>query len=112
MNPLDLLPSRIAQKSISSQEVALPIAEALEAIDVFEAKGLLILGWEGWVKDQDGRVGHGSAPQGTTSLDRLSVAQAAQFCRDTIQVEAEKWHLAFPATTNLLYFCITVNDVA
>ena len=109
MNALDLLPAAIAAKSISPDEVVLPMTEALEAIDVFEKEGLLILGWEGWVKTQDGHVGFGSAPQGTVSLDQLSVAQAAQFCRDTIRADAEEWHRAFPSTTDLLHFCITVR---
>jgi hypothetical protein len=108
MSALELLPARIAEKSISQQEIVLPMTEALEAIDLLEAKGLLILGWEGWVKTADGRVGHGSAPQGTVSLENLSVEAAAQYCRETIPQDAAHWLAENPETTDALHFCITV----
>lgn len=54
--------------------------EALEAIDIFETLGLHILGWEGWVKCADGRVGHGSAPQGTASLHYQTYTAKAADC--------------------------------
>ena len=82
MSVLELLPARIAEKSTSHEETVLPIAEALEAIDLLEMKGLRILGWEGWVKTADGKVGHGSAPQGTSHSTRTPVSlvgYAAQF---------------------------------
>ena len=110
MNGLELLPARIAAKSISSDEVVLPMAEALEAIDTFEAKGILILGWQGWLKTQDCGVGVRNAPQGTVSLDHLSVAEAARVCRDTIRQDAESWCLAYPETTDVLHFCISVRE--
>lgn len=109
MNALALLPESIASKSISKREVVLPITEALEAIDLFESKGLLILGWEGWVKTKDGRVGHGNAPQGTVSLEELSVSAAAQLCRETIPQEAARWIDENSGTTDELHFCITVR---
>lgn len=108
MSELPLLPGRIAEKSISPRETVLPQAEALEAIDHLEAKGIHIAGWEGWVKSADGRVGHGSAPQGTVSLDDLSVQEAAQLCRETIPESAALWAEENPGTTDELYFCITV----
>jgi hypothetical protein len=109
MSTLELLPTRIAEKSISPREIVLPMTEALEAIDLLEAKGLLILGWEGWVKTADGRVGHGSAPQGTVSLENLSIKAAAQRCRETIPQDAARWLAENPETTDALHFCITVR---
>jgi hypothetical protein len=110
MHALELLPARIAEKSISQEEIVLPMIEALEAINFLEAKGLLILGWEGWVKTADGRIGHGSAPQGTVSLENLSVEGAAQYCRETIQQDAARWLAENPETTHALHFCITVCE--
>ena len=109
MSALALLPRHLDAKSISKSEVVLPMAEALEAIDLFEAKGLLILGWEGWVKDKDGCVGHGSVPQGSVSLEALSVTEAAQLCRETIPQDAAHWLTENPGTTDELHFCITVR---
>ena len=110
MSPLAYLPNRVAGKSISSREIVLPLAEALEAINLLESRGLLILGWEGWIKTADGRVGHGSAPQGTTSLAGLPVSEAADWCRRTIREEAATWTSEHPGTTDKLYFCLTVQE--
>ena len=79
MSGLSLLPEHLRKQSISADEIVLPMAAALDAIDVLETTGVLILGWEGWVRDMRGRVGHGSAPQGTTSLEHLSVGGRRSF---------------------------------
>lgn len=109
MNQLDLLPKHLRDHSISWKEIVLPMEQALEAIDLFEARGILILGWEGWIKDRHGNVGHGSAPQGTASFDDLSVHEAAEFCRVTIRLDAEQWVQSHQGTTDTLHFCITVD---
>ena len=109
MSKLDLLPKRLKDVSISQREIVLPMAEALEAIDLLESRGMQILGWEGWVKDIQGRVGHGSAPQGTGSLQELSVQEAANLCRATIPAHATQWAHDNPGSTDALHFCITVR---
>ena len=109
IDALRILPERISNTSISPHEVVLPEAEALQAIDIFEERGIHILGWEGWVKALDGSVGHGSAPQGTVSLEELSVSAAAKLCRETIPIDAAKWRDENPASTEKLHFCITVR---
>ena len=109
MPQIDLLPPRLRDLSISRSEIVLPMAEALEALDLLESQGEQILGWEGWVKDTEGRVGHGSAPQGTVSLHELSVHEAAQLCRETIPRGALEWAQDNPGTTDALHFCITVR---
>lgn len=109
MSVLSLLPAKVADKSISNREVVLPMREALEAIDIFETLGLHILGWEGWVKCADGRVGHGSAPQGTVSLEHLSIHEAAQLCRKSIPEDAADWEAEHQGTPDELHFCITVR---
>lgn len=109
MTQLDLLPQRLRDLSISRREIVLPMAAALEAIDFLESQGKQILGWEGWVKDTQGRVGHGGAPQGTGSLHDLSVHEAAQLCRSTIPPDAAQWSQDNPGTIDALHFCITVR---
>jgi len=109
MKALALLPAELASHSISHREIVLPLAEALQAINILESKGILILGWEGWVKDRVGRIGHGSAPQGTGSLQSLSVEEAAAVCRQTIPQDAAQWDAENPGTTDELHFCITVR---
>ena len=109
MNPHDLLPAQLREQSISQREIVLPMKEALEAIDLLESQNVQILGWEGWVKDAQGRIGHSNAPQGTVSLQELPNYKAAQFCRETIQRSASQWMQDNQNTSSALYFCITVQ---
>jgi len=104
------LPESISKHSISKNEIVLPLAQALLAIDHFESYGVLVLGWEGWVKDIAGGVGHSNAPQGTNSIENYSANEAAEFCRKTISQESELWHKQNSASMNTLYFCITVGS--
>lgn len=52
MSDLDLLPKQLAEKSISEQEIVLPVSEALEAIDFLESIGQVILGWGGLAQNK------------------------------------------------------------
>jgi hypothetical protein len=104
-----LLPAGINEQSISSNELVLPLAEALAAVDAFEAGNIHVLSWEGWVKTPDGSIGHGNAPQGTGCLESLSVRKAAELCKTTMVQEAAIWERKFGATGKQLHFCITVG---
>lgn len=109
MTDLDLLPNKLASQSISKLEIVLPLAAALEAVAILEAKQIKILGWEGWVKTPEGRVGHGNAPRGTAGLEFYSVNEAADLCRRTMEVDAARWNSDNTETKDKLYFCITVD---
>ena len=110
MTQLKLLSPEIAQQSISQREIVLPLNAAIEAVDYCALNQIHILGWEGWLQTQDGRVGHGNAPQGTVSLEGLSITDAAEFCRNTIRAAALEWSENHPEATDRLYFCITINS--
>jgi len=101
---LELLPSKLQNKSISSKEIVLPLEAAMEAINYLEAQNYLILGWEGWVKTPDG-----SATQGTVSLEDLSVQKAAKVCRETILEDSKCWATESKESHEQLHFCITVR---
>lgn len=88
----------------------LPLNAAIEAVAYCTLNQIHILGWEGWIQTQDGRVGHGNAPHGTVSLEGLSIADAAEFCRNTIRAAAQEWSENQPKTTDRLHFCITINS--
>ena len=109
MSNVELLPSSLREQSVSKREIVLPLLAALETIDFFESREIQILGWEGWIKDAQGRVGHGSAPQGTVSLEDLSVQEAIKLCRTTIVSEAAQWEEDNQGSTDVLHFCITVR---
>jgi len=107
---LHLLPESLRSKSISTSEIVLPLIEALEAIDCLEASGLLIFGYEGWVKDMQGRVGHGSAGKYcATYPSDLSVAQRAERCRHHLREDFENWTAENGQGADVLHFCITAG---
>jgi hypothetical protein len=102
------LPTDLRSKSISAREVVLPLPYALAAIDLLESEGFHILGWEGWVKAADGRVGHGSAGRyASASLAGLAPSEAAAFTRSGIVEDAACWEAENAGTTDALHFCIT-----
>ena len=110
MMQLQVLPRELALKSISRQEIVLPLDAAIAAIDYCANRQIQILGWEGWIQSSDGRVGHGNAPQGTTSLAHLTIGEAADFCRRTIIAAATAWSESFAGTTDRLHFCVTIDS--
>ena len=107
-NVLSLIPEELAAKSISSSEIVLPVEEALIAISFLGSAGHLIAGWEGWIRDSAGRVGHGNAPQGTANLSELPVNEAAKFCSESIITDSAAWSRKFPNTSDELFICVTV----
>ena len=109
MSQLGALPPELAAQSISRREIVLPLAAALACVDFCVLHRLPIYGWEGWVRTADGRVGHGSAQQGTVCLADWPLEDAAEFCRRTMVSDAEMWQVENPGTTDTLHFCITIG---
>jgi len=105
---LSLIPEELAAKSISFTEIVLPVEEALLAISHLESAGHRIAGWEGWIRNSAGRVGHGSAPLGTIDLSDLPVSEAARICTESINTDAAAWSRKFPNTSDELFICVTV----
>jgi hypothetical protein len=70
MDELDFVPQRILQLSLSEDELVLPWDAAVEAIDILEKEGFLILCWEGWLRYADGAVGHSLSHQGSREIRR------------------------------------------
>jgi hypothetical protein len=109
MKDVDLLPESLRELSISEKEIVLPLPAALEAIDFFAYRKIQILGWEGWVKDAQRRIGHDSAPQGAVSLEDLSIEEAITLCRSTILSEATNWEKDNQGTSDILHICFTIQ---
>jgi hypothetical protein len=99
---LENVATEIARRSISRREIVLPFDATIAAVDWCAIKQIPILGWEGWIRSADGRVGHGNAPQGITSLEGLSVHDAADFCRRTIRAAALEWTKMHPESKRCL----------
>jgi hypothetical protein len=102
-----LLPAHLLQASAKSDELVLPYGMAQEALDALEAGGVQILGWEGWLRYADGRVGHSGSGQGTVDLSGMRSKDAYMLCRNTM-AEANSEHERKPEREKTeLLFCLT-----
>ena len=80
---LQLLLKEIAGKSLSKTELVLSYGEAIDALNICEKESVMILGWEGWVKSQDGRIGHTAEVQ-NGFVGGIIPWCSSRFCRQTI----------------------------
>jgi hypothetical protein len=71
---LDLLPPELRAQNRMEREIALPYAESLQAIDILETAGVLLVGWEPLASYDDGRFG-AYPSQGIGGLSGLEVPQ-------------------------------------
>lgn len=110
-NDNDLLPPELAQHSLSDREIVLPYSEAIEAIDHLSGIGYRLLGWEGWLRYADGSRGHSGRHQGTEGVERMDVAEAADYCKLTIKDSHEIWQKDPCYRGADLYFCISCESV-
>ena len=106
---LDLLPAALAAGSLHESEIVLSHADALAAIDHLARTGRRILGWEGWLRWPDGRVGHSARHQGTVGLSGLGGSEAAAFCCEAIALAQTEWDSSPEVPGASLYFCIAVS---
>lgn len=51
--------------SVSQSELVLPYPHAITALQLLEATDAILMGWEGWLRYPDGRLGHSDMHQGT-----------------------------------------------
>lgn len=106
MSTFDDIPKELLSHSLSDREIVLPYPDVIAMIHRLPQFGLRLLGWEGWLRYPDGRVGH-SGRQGTVDLSDMSPVDAAEFCIRTIE-EAHAEAMREPEPGEL-YFCVTVN---
>ena len=115
VDPLDLLPPNLRALSLSDCEVVLPYEQAIQALDHFVAARWGLLAWEGWVKYPSG-VGHHSDYQGTVELTRRVdetwddfVRRSAEFGRQTMQADQQRFEHDAACQGMRLYFCFSVT---
>ena len=109
MDTSDYIPKELLSNSLSDNEIVLPHPDVIATIHRLPQFGLRLLGWQGWLRYPDGRVGHSARQQGTVDLSDISPVEAAEFCIRTIE-EAYAEAARHPELGEL-YFCITVNAV-
>jgi hypothetical protein len=99
--------SELQAKSASINELVLPLPEAIAALGILEQSGDPLLGWEGWLRRPDGRLGHSARHQGTVDLSHLSPSEAYAFAKSTMQ-QSQAEHDSNPEVPGSeLLFCIT-----
>lgn len=114
---LELLPPSLAAASAAEREIVLPYEPALRAVDALVAQGHGILGWEGWLRYPDGRVGHAGRHQGTVAFLPATgqpwpeyVRASAEFARETMREHQTEFDGAPEIPGATLLFCISVNE--
>lgn len=113
-SPLSLLPQSLAAQSLSPREIVLPYGAALEAVAILERAGVVVLGWDGWIRYPDGGLGGSARQQGTESCEQevgesrdAWVHRAAEFARSTIRMSQAEWTQQPEVPGGTLLFCIT-----
>lgn len=116
MNDPDLLPKKLAAKSISDREIVLAYDDVFEAIEHLVANDYFVFAWEGWIKYPDGKLGHSGQHQGTVSFwgtkghpVEQQMKEAAVFVKDTIQKSQQEWNTMPEFVGGILYFCLSVD---
>jgi len=70
----------IKSRSASKDELVVEYIDAMELLHIFERENIKVLGWEGWIKYPNGKLGHSEKYQGTERLGHPSKL----FCRPMI----------------------------
>ena len=99
----------IKSRSASPEEIVVNYTDAMELLYIFENDNTKVLGWEGWVKHQDGSLGHSQKYQGTTDLSHMSNASAIALTKSTIMQAHTEWEEIPEVNDAELLFCITTN---
>ena len=107
VSDLTLLPRDLAEQSLSTRDILLPLAEAERAIEHLRKSGHRLESWEGWVKFADGTRTKSLRHPGSFVLP-MDGARAAVVTLESIRKAQETWSRApeYPGAT--LYFGLVV----
>ncbi|QBF26852.1 hypothetical protein EXN22_14555 [Pseudomonas tructae] len=95
--------------SVSQSELVLPYVHAIKALQLLEATGATLVGWEGWLHYPDGRLGHSDIYQGTTDTSTLPSSQAYNWAKASMRLSQNEHESQSETSDTKLLFCITVN---
>ncbi|WGL16529.1 hypothetical protein PVT68_17425 [Microbulbifer bruguierae] len=99
----------IKERSESDDELVVGYADAMELLYLFEQSDTQVIGWEGWLKYENGTLGHSQKYQGTVDLSAMPKTSAIALVKSTIMQANTEW-LENPEVHNAnLLFCITTN---
>jgi hypothetical protein len=102
-----LIPSDLAEHSLSTREIILPLPDAERAIEHLGKNGRRLESWEGWVKFPDGSRTHSLRHPGSFVLP-TDGGRAAAVTLENIRKAQSVWERAPEYPGALLYFRLTV----
>lgn len=99
----------IKERSESPDELVVNYTDAMELLYIFEKESIQVLGWEGWLKYNNGSLGHSQKYQGTSDLSLMPNAPAIALVKSTIIQAHTEWKEQPEVSNASLLFCITTN---
>jgi hypothetical protein len=107
VSDISLLPTDLAQRSLSNREIVLCLPDAERAIEHLGKTGRRLEAWEGWVKFADGSRTHSLRHPGSFVLP-TDGPRAAAVTLENIRKAQTTWDRAPEYPGASLYFCLTV----
>ncbi len=99
----------IRSRSESEEELVVGYTDAMEILYHLDQSDTQVLGWEGWLKYENGKFGHSQKYQGTADLSAMPNKSANAFVKSTIMQAHTEWQEKPEVSNASLYFCITTN---
>nr|AAN16073.1 ORF104 [uncultured bacterium] len=82
---------------------------AIDALQVMEQSGIVVMGWKGWLRYPDGKLGHSLRHQGTAATSQLTQTEMYAWLRSTMYKSQVEHHHHPEASGSELLFCITAQ---
>lgn len=99
----------IQERSVSENELVVCYADAIKLLHLFEKNDTQVLGWEGWLKYENGSIGHSQKYQGTVDLSEMTNTSAIALVKSTIMQAHAEWEKYPEVNGAVLLFCITTK---
>ncbi|MEE1673249.1 hypothetical protein SNR37_002663 [Agarivorans aestuarii] len=99
----------IKERSESESEVVVSYADAMELLFLFEQSDTQVLGWDGWLKYENGKLCSSQKYQGTVDLSDLPNTSAIALVKSTIMQAHTEWGEEPEVNGASILFCITTN---
>ena len=99
----------IKGRSESEDELVVGYSDAMELLHLFEQNNIQVDGWEGWLKYENGKLGHSQKYQGTSDLSDIPNGSAIALIKNTIMQAHSEWQENPEVRNASLLFCITTS---
>jgi len=99
----------IKERSESENELVVGYTDAIKLLYLFEQIDTQVIGWEGWLKYDNGQIGTSLKYQGTVDLSGMPNSSAIALVKSTIMQANSEWEEDPEVNGASLLFCITTN---